>query len=436
MFNCLLFLYFFTLHADRLNITVGEFSIRINNLLALALFVTFIIRFRFKLFKIDRSLAFSLLLLALSILISLILSPYKKRCFFFFAWYFFTISMYVLLPYLLIHYYDSKKVFSFYLASFLAVGIYAFLQLVFSLCGLNDPNAEQFIWGNIVRPNAFSYEPSFYALYMTPFIVMVNYHFLAAQNEPFFIFKKLTYSKIIFINFLYFVSTSTSTFFAFFIFCLSLLFLPQVRHRFLKYSGIFVLLFTALSLISPFLMRQFFLKFLYGGTTHGSFFERWTGIENAIKVFLAHPFFGVGLGAYPSYLMNAFQTGDIRYTFPFEKFLLDAPNPLKLMEPTNVFTEVLASLGIIGTICFITLVVVFVKRALHAIKHSPILGYNLLLSVLVMLIVLQINQGVLRTYVWTHLAIAFGLVETIVLENSLSPTKELYLKDKIVYDNV
>ncbi len=415
MFDFLLFLYFFTLHADRLSLNIGSFTIRFNNLIAFALLFLLVIRFRARLFKIDRAVLNALLLIACSILFSLLFSPYKRRCFFFFCWYGFTVLFYFLLPYFLIRHYDSRKVISLYLLSYLFVGIYAFLQLVFSLIGFADPFATQFVWGSIVRPNGFAYEPSFYALYMTPFIVMVNFHFLANREEPFYFFKKLTYPKILGLNFLYFVSTSTSTVIAFMIFCMALPFFPQVRRHLLKYSMAFVICFVLLGLVSPFLLKTFFLKFFYHGLSHASFMIRWAGIETGWKIFLANPWVGVGLGGYPSYLFEAYMRGNTELVSPFMEFAFaEASNPLKLFEPSNVLMEILASLGVIGVFAFLFMVWVFVQKARRAIRIDSVLGCNLLLSVIVMLIVLQFNQSVLRTYVWVHLALSFALLEKVI----------------------
>lgn len=425
MFDSLLFLYFFTLHADQLNITLGGFSLRLNNLLALTLLFLFVSRYQEKLWRIDRKLFIAFLMLTASITISFFLSPYKKRCCFFLGWYGFTVLMYFLLPYLLIRYYDYKKVISLYLVSFFCVGLYALFQLLISLVGLKEPFASQFVSGAIVRPNAFAYEPSFYALYMTPFIVMVNYHFLADREQPFFMFGKLTYPKILFIDFLYFVSTSTSTFFAFAIFCMSLVFFAQVRRHLLKFCIAFTCLFFLLGIASPFIMRTFFLKFFFSGfMSHHSFYERWTGIENAWKIFQSHPYFGIGLGAYPPYLYDAFLTGNAYLNLRDTLVFSEALKPLKYFEPTNVFTEILASVGMIGALSFIGVLFVFIARVKQAIKIDRTMGCSLLLSVIVMIIVLQINQGVFRTYVWAHLAFAFALVEKIVHD-----TTPLFVQD-------
>lgn len=152
---------------------------------------------------------------------------------------------------------------------------------------------------------------------------------------------------------------------------------------------------------------------------HGSFYERWCGIENAWKVFQLHPYFGVGLGGYPSYLYDAFLTGDTRFTvFVSQIAFTDLPNPLKLCEAMNVFTEILASIGIVGALAFIGVIFVFLARAKQALQIDKTFGCSLLLSVIVMVVVLQINQGVFRTYVWVHLALACALVEKIVRDTT------------------
>lgn len=431
MFDFLLFLYFFTLHADQLNLSLGGFSIRLNNVIALGLCALFIIKFKHKLICIDRTLFLSLLLLTLSILISFFLTPYKRRCVFFLGWYGFTVLMYFLIPYLLICYSDARRLFSLYLLSFLLVGVYAFLQLVLSLFGFNDPFASQRIIKTIVRPNAFAYEPSFYALYMTPFMVLVNYHFLAEREQPFFWMNRLTYPKVLGINFLYFASTSTSTFFAFIIFFFCLLFSSQVRRNLWKYGIVFTLLFFALGLVSPLLIQKFFLKFFYSDfQSHASFYERWNGIENAWNIFQLHPFFGIGLGGYPEYLYDAFLSGDQRFSILYSDLtVINAPNPLKLMEPMNVFTEILASLGVFGAVCFALFLVQIAFHLKRARQYDFTLAQGLFLSVLVMVIVLQFNQGIFRTYVWVHFAIALSILEKIARETtplSLQSPSQLY----------
>lgn len=419
MFDSLLFLYFFTLHADQLHFSLASYHIRLNNLIALALFLVFFLRSRTDLFRIDKALFFTLLFLTVSVSLSCLVSPYKERCFFFFGWYGITLLGYFFLPYFLVLYREQARVFSLYLASFLAVGLLAFFQLLLSICGVHF-FGTQMIAGKLVRPDAFAYEPSYYALYMTPFVVLVNTHFLAERERPFYCLGKLSYPKILVVNFLYFLSTATSAFFAFLIFWVFVPFFRQLRPRLFKFSLFFAFLFSLLALFTPYLMRKYFLKFFYVGfMSHGSFYERWLGIKTAWGVFLEHPFFGVGLGGYPPHLLEQALT---RST-PFSNLdFSNTGNPFKLLEPMNVGTEILASLGIIGTIAFLALIALFFLRIKQGYRVDSTMSLALLLSVIVMGVALQFNQGILRTYVWVHLALAFGYMQKARTSTAISLT--------------
>jgi len=410
-----IFLYFFTLHADQLGFTLGGFNIRVNNILAVLLLVMLFVRLAQHMFSIDRKLVYALLFIALSIFVSALLSPYKARCMVFTAWFALTLICYVFLPLLLVQVVPFYTLFSLYLLSFMGVGCYALCQLLFSILGLHDPLAWQWIIeSRIVRPNAFAYEPSFYALYMTPFIVLCNFHFLTNREQPFFCFQKLSFSLIAFINLLFVISVSTSAIFAYLVFFCALLLIKSFRKKALKFGALLTGLLALLGVCSPFLVKTFLLKFLFSGfMSHGSFFERWVGISNAWKVFMEHPFFGVGLGGYPAHLTQAWLDGDSTYQF-FAKFLIERAedaNFCKAFEPMNVLTELLASLGIVGACAFGALFYVFFRKIKQAWRIDPLLVTNLVLSTGIMLIVLQINQGLLRTYIWVHFTLVFGFLD-------------------------
>lgn len=422
----LLFAYFSTLHADQLSYTIGGLNFRLNNAIALLLLVLLLIRFRGSLFSIHRNLASGLGLVGISLLLSFFLSPYKSRCLFFLFFYGFTVLCYVFLPYFLIMRFGIQKVMRLYLFSFLAVGAYAVLQCLASTIGFLDPFAQQMING-IVRPNAFAFEPSFYALYMTAFVMLVNFHFLSAPKEPFFMFRSINAKKLSICNGLFLVSTATTAAFAYFVFFFVLLalspgrYLPGFKKRFFYFALSCGACLALLGLIAPFLVKQLFLKFFFSGfMTHHSFFERWIGIQNAWKIFLEHPWAGIGLGGIPPYLMDAWLAGNERYTYLGAPILsrCDVVNMLKFFEPSNVCTELLASLGLIGLCAFSWLVFALVKQGKKALPMNPPLAFNLLISTLVMLIVLQFNQGLLRTYVWVHFALVFACLEKIAAQTT------------------
>lgn len=196
LFYPILFLYFLTLHADVLSLTLKGFTFRYNNFIAFALIVALMLRFRREFFSIDKRITIPLLMLTASLLISFFFSSYKRRCFLFFGWYGLTMICYFWLPYQIMHKLDVKKVLKLYFWSFIGVGLFAVKELGhFFQTHLRE------------RPHAFTYEPSYYALYMTPFIVMVNFYYLFLQEK-----KRMSLKLLLFINFLFMISFSTSAF--------------------------------------------------------------------------------------------------------------------------------------------------------------------------------------------------------------------------------
>lgn len=404
----LLFLYFFTEHADQLSLSFAGFSFRLNNVIALFFLAFFLARLRKGLFAFDKKLVHALLVVTSSIALSLFFSPYKARCFVFFGWYGFTVCCYLLLPYLLVFHLPQEKLFKLYFFSFLCVGFYGTLQFFLPLAGIKDPFSSQEIFARWARPNAFAYEPSYYALYMTPFVILANGAFLIG---------KLKKRYFVLSNLFFIFSTSTSAFFAYLVFAICLPFFRLVSLRQLaKCVGVFALSTTGLVLLFPQMARQYFLKFFYGDfQSHHSFFERWVGIVNCWKLFLAHPLLGVGLGGVPASLNEAWANGDARYNFEIQEKALTGS--LKLFEPSNVFMELLASLGLVGMLAVGFFLFVYLRSAQKALRRAreeekKWIGITLL-SMLVVVVVLQFNQGLLRTYIWTHFALSYAYFQTV-----------------------
>jgi hypothetical protein len=418
---------------------VGNYNVRINNICAVLLIIFFLIRFKINLVTLNRRIFFALFLLTFSVLLSFFFSPFKERCIVFFGWYIFTLLCYFLFPYFLLKTWDERKVLHLYGISYIFVGFYALLQLLFSCIDMQDPHATHRIWGDIVRPNAFAFEPSFYALYMTPFVFLCNYHYIQNRQYAFFIFNRLKFPHILLINLLYLVSTSTATIYAYLFFFFCMICVKSIRKKELfKFMLCFCITGCVLGLTFPYVVRTFFLKFFAAEFVyHHSFFQRWVGIVNAWKMFLQNPFFGVGLGGYPQYLLQAFLSGDSSFNYLVDDAIFYTSNPFKLLEPSNAFTEILASLGLfgVGAFCFFIAVyfsiVIRIPQTCQEVSHvyqksrsqeknerfnmnakeQYIFKGGFIISVIVMLFVLQFNQGLLRTYVWVHFAIVFAHLE-------------------------
>ncbi len=322
----LIFLFFVTLHADQLNIVLGPATLRMNNVLAGVLFFFFFLQKK-GILRVHKQLAFSLGILVSITVLSCLCSSVPERSLLFFGWLLFTLLFYLILPYLLLHHYTTEKILGLYFASFFVTGIFAVGQWLISLCGFPAPFAYQFIRGNLVRPNAFCYEPSFYALYMTPFVVFMQLKVLLIPEQDSQA-KKRENRRLLFIHFLFLISTATSTLFAYLILMGTLLgfsifsswqtIFPALKRTVLRYFIYCGSLFACMFFIFPQVTAQFFFKFFIRDfQEHHSFFERIVGICNTWKLFLMHPWIGVGLGAIPSELNQAWAEGSKRFLFLF-----------------------------------------------------------------------------------------------------------------------
>jgi hypothetical protein len=409
--DLLLFLFFFTLHADRLRCSCFGYTVRLNNGLALLALGYFVLQWRIKAFSLRTPLFRALLFFSLALLLSALCSVARGRCLLFFSWYLFTLLAYLFFPYFLMQTAQAERALKIYFSSFLLVGIYACLQLLASLVGFHDPFATQTLFEkNWVRPNAFCYEPSYYILYMLPFVLLINFCALTKCESPLLPWKRVKIGPLIYANLFFLIAVSTSAVFAYLIFFASYLVATR-RHinKRLFFALIFIALLSTVGFFSfPSLFQTYYFKFFRSDfMAHHSFFERWVMIRNAWLIFLRHPLLGIGLGAIPSYLYEACIQGDSDFFFALPAdFSFAGVNSLKFFEPSNVLTELMASTGLVGLAAFAYLLLCVKGEFKNRLKEPFILG--LALSLLIQLIVLQFNQGLLRTYVWTHLGLVLG----------------------------
>lgn len=415
----LIFLYFFTTSADLLQIEISLFHAKVNHLLALFLFFIFSMHQK-KWLLPEKKLAVAFLGTVFVMLISGLMGTYPYRSCTYVGVYIFTFCVYFLLPFSFFVSYGHKKIFTLYWAAFLSTGLFALLQFIVSLVGITAPFVTQFVAHTFARGQAMTYEPSYYALFMVPYVMYFNARFLFDCKT---VFSPSKLGALFGKNILLLVSTSTGAFFAYFIFFFVVL--AASRLQWVKLCGrklvrkvfeictLFAAFFLGIFLIAPKLFKESFWKFFaVGFMSHGSFQERWEGIVGAWDVFLENPFFGVGIGGVgPLIYQNLFFNGDVSLSIhePYAKMF-------DYFDPTNVFSELLGSIGCIGLVAFVWLGYSYL-RYMHTImkkqelsNEEKSISFGLLVSVLVMLIVLQFNQNLFRSYIWVHLGICLGYV--------------------------
>jgi hypothetical protein len=290
-------------------------------------------------------------------LISAFLSAHPLRSCVYAGGYIFNFIFYFLIPINLFQFFDSKTIIRVYSFAFSCLGLYAVSQLTLSWYGIYDPLATQRI-GTIARGQAWTYEPSYYALCITAYVMFRNALAIFGSNEEFSPKKAL---KLLGINSFLLASTSTGVIFSypvFFLVCLGMCCLMPIRQlasyarqRILKFIAIVCVLGGILSwLFWEHFVISFFKFFYFGFMTHGSFVARWEGIISCFKLFIEYPLLGVGVGGVGPHL--------------FAKSSWYDTHPVSLQEvesfdPTNVLTEVLASLGIFGLIGFCSVIFCF-----------------------------------------------------------------------------
>jgi hypothetical protein len=411
-----IFLYFLTLSADLININISFFQLKLSHLIASAMFLFLLCLKRS--IVIEKRFFFCFLFILSSFFISSLFSLNILRSMTYCSVYVFTYAVYFLVPFSLLYFGDEKKILNLYLISYLCIGTYAAMQFFASIGGVILPFVVQHVV--YARGSAFAHEPSFYALYAIPFVAYLNTkRILLSESEP----VRLVEGIVLFLANLFLLVSTTTTAFLFYIVLFFILFtfsylkfvrtyFCKIRKTLARYVLYFSMIFAGSSLLFFELFKKTFLKYFYFGFfTHESFFDRFKGILLSLSVFCEYPLFGVGLGGVAPYLYKRTLYGDREGAlFDYTRLSIQA------LEPTNVFSEMLGSLGLYGFCAFAILLYLVWKcfrrfLAGHNIsRHERINVLSLLISLVVMMICLQINMGFFRSYVWVHLGVSMGYV--------------------------
>lgn len=374
-----------------LHFVLGIFKPKLGHVVALLLLGWMALERR--VWRFPKPLFHAFLFILCSMVISAVLGQAPLRSLGYVGVYLFNFLIYFFLPLQLMQMEGPDKLLRVYWSSFVVVGCYAALQLVLSLLGVYESFALQRV-GSIARGQAWTYEPSYYALYILPYVM---YH-----NSVAIIQERASKMKLLFQNLLLIVSTSTGLIISYPAFLSVAVFFKEVRKRkLLEAVGTFFVSILLVTLLFYETSLNTLFKFFYFGLYHFSFSARWDGIVSSVKTFLKHPIFGAGVGGVSTERFVAESTYDTK---------LITLQEFEAYDPTNVFTEVLASLGLVGLFAFIYLGIVF-YRAFQEVQDKQ-RGAALFISLIVMLIALQMNQGLFRPYVWIHAAIVYSFLIT------------------------
>lgn len=407
-----IFLYFLTLSVDLINIDIGVFKLKLSHLIGFTT-VAFLACFQKGIF-LERRYFFCFLSIFASMLLSSLFSICFYRSFTYGIIFLFTAFSYFFIPINLMLRCDESKILKMYIASYLVIGSYAAMQFFGSMAGIILPfSVQQVIF---VRGSAFAHEPSFYTLYAIPFVIFLNTKWLLTKVSK---DRNKKTASLFFANLCLLVSTSTTAVLSYLVFFAVVMLFKMtpynrsyfigLRRKLLKFAAGIMLCFAACACVFFELFKKTFLKFLYFGITHESFQDRFKGIVSAVKVFFEYPFFGAGLGGVGPYVhREKFYPGFGEQIFDIDRILFAK------YEPTNVLTELLGSLGLFGFVAFTIFFFLIWQGFRRVLKDRRILPterihlLSFFISMIVMLICLQVNQGLFRAYIWVHLGIGVG----------------------------
>jgi hypothetical protein len=159
------------------------------------------------------------------------------------------------------------------------------------------------------------------------------------------------------------------------------------------------------------------LAFLNGtgiaDTAAHSVVQREDAAQDTFAVFLQHPLIGRSLGGVSSAIAELH--GEKIHSFEASKEF----------EGMSVFAEALAASGLIGIIPFGWFLVTTVLKPWQLARASGHFYSTLLRALLRSLLfawaILQLNQNVLRPYLWTHLAILATVYAAALLQSAATP---------------
>lgn len=230
----------------------------------------------------------------------------------------------------------------------------------------------------VYRISLWFFEPSYLSTYLSIWYSLSLYYLIIEKDR--------SYIKDIVLSIVSFVLSTATTGFIAMIFAFGCILLLSINKLKLKHY-LYILVGIVISLLVLVVMfnnvfEVFFLR-IFEGISEASG-DRIKRYGETIGVFLKYPIFGIGTGCY-GYYFN--QTN---------------------LVPTNVFLEMLACLGIVGTTMFMYFIF---NPIIKSIKTTNINLKAYCFSLLIFFIILQANQNYLRLYMFMILGVVYGIYE-------------------------
>lgn len=344
-----------------------------------------------------------------------------------------TIPIFIFIPFFfrVIKNWDNNKIFftirKVFTTTLIFVTIYCFWELLFSYFGFYPAKYILNIYGLLPfmdpvlhstgRISGITYEPPFFAIYL---ITISGFIFSYIITEDNFFYKFSPTITLLILTF--FSGSRTGLLVIFIIFFLFVLFLykKNIYRKQIHYTLIISLLTISLGILAnPEKIKDSIsekiesLNFVGNLKTNVSNKTRFGMQYASLQVFKENPFFGVGYGQQAYHSQHHYPRWATVNNWEFEQFY---KNKKELSFPPgyNIFTRILAEMGIIGFISWIIILSYSINIAYKIYKNSEDnITRILLVSIAISLIGLYINwlqTDTFRMYgVWIYFVILIKL---------------------------
>lgn len=295
-----------------------------------------------------------------------------------------------------------------YLWSFVLVSCFGVLQALSGILHLPIPFiVDRWLGGLLVRVNAFSYEPSYFSTYMLLGLVYAG-SLMHCSSE----FRRDRLTQWAFglagLSIVLSVSRMGWIVAAFFPMLLVLLRRGEVLAYCKVHRVLAIAVVASLCAVLVALMLTTDLTFLFQGLgffghAAASRDVRLNELNETLCIFTRSPLIGYGIGGIPSAI-------GALYGYTVTNNMM-----AKYFEGMSVFAQMLAAGGVVG---FVLLMVYFGQLLVRAYRCAyegplPVIAKSLALSLIFEFVILQMNQNILRAYLWYAIAFLSAVLTVI-----------------------
>jgi len=304
----------------------------------------------------------------------------------------------------------------YYYLSFVIVSIIGFAQFLCAvLFRVDFYVTEWWINGILPRVNGLSYEPSYFATYLIPGWIMSE--FFVVERAWSIVPRKLAWCCFVLVTVALVLSSSRMGIAVMVLWLVGdvvrRLLTERRGHQLRRAVGMclfmFSLLAASLLLVAGHMELDTLLAGLgvHGASAH-SIEDRLGSAHDVVRVIEHHPVVGVSLGGVAEAIAQAQGVRARGY------------EQTKAFEGQNVFLEVIAGSGWLGSVPFFVFLAMVGWSALRlraARRVDLWIIRSLVYGLIMQFVVLQFNQNVLRPYVWIHIAMVCGSYMVISARN-------------------